>query len=91
MVVDVNGLEIGKGDTVAPLTGDFKGKVCDIKQEFDIGFVCVRASHRPYSKGIWYASEHVQRLNVAKVKDDEKTKKDAEKKKKQQAAAAAAK
>ena len=71
MVCDVNGLEIGKGDTVAPLTGDFKGKVCDIKNDLDTGFVCVRASHRPYSKGIWYASEHVQRLNKAKIKAEE--------------------
>lgn len=81
MVVDVNGLEISKGDTVAPLTGDFKGKVCDLKTDLDTGFVCVRASHRPYSKGVWYASEHVQRLNKAKIKpEDEVAKKDASKK-----------
>ncbi|MBI1367473.1 MAG: hypothetical protein GC162_02340 [Planctomycetes bacterium] len=71
MVCDVNGLTIGKGDTVAPITGDFKGKVCAIKQEEGMGFVCIRAAHRPYSKGIWYASEHVQRLQVAKVRDGE--------------------
>jgi hypothetical protein len=72
MVLDVNGLKLGKGDMVAPITGDFKGKICAVKNEDGMGFVCVRASHRPYSKGIWYASEHVQRLQVAKPKDGDK-------------------
>ena len=66
MVLDVNGLKISKGDVVAPLTGDFKGKVCGVKDEDGAGFVCIRATHRPYSKGVWYASEHVQRLQIAK-------------------------
>lgn len=66
MVCDVNGLKIQKGDVVAPLTGDFKGKVCGVKREDGAGFVCIRATHRPYSKGVWYASEHVQRLQTAK-------------------------
>jgi len=76
MVLDVNGLQLGKGDTVAPITGDFKGKICAVKAEDGVGFVCVRASHRPYSKGIWYASAHVQRLQVAKVKDADKGRSD---------------
>ncbi len=71
MVEDVNGLALNKGDVVAPLTGDFKGKVCDLRQEDDIGFVCVRVAHRPYSKGVWYASDHVQRLQSAKSRSKE--------------------
>ncbi len=71
MVIDVNGLELGKGDTVAPISGDFKGKICALKSEEGQGFVCVRVAHRPYSKGIWYASEHVQRLQVAKVNQEQ--------------------
>lgn len=71
MVIDVNGLELQKGDVVAPLTGDFKGKICGVKEEMGTGFVCVRASHRPYSKGIWYAAEHVQRLAIAKSRNGE--------------------
>jgi len=66
MVCDVNGLELSKGDVVAPLAGDFKGKICGVRQEDGAGFVCVRAAHRPYSKGVWYASDHVQRLQAAK-------------------------
>lgn len=70
MVCDVNGLALGKGDVVAPLTGDFKGKVCAVKSEDGEGFVSIRAAHRPYSKGVWYASEHVQRLQVAKPRPE---------------------
>lgn len=69
MVIDVNGLKLGKGDIVAPLTGDLKGKVCSLRMEDGLGFVCVRASHRPYSKGVWYAADHVQRLAVAKIRN----------------------
>lgn len=65
MVRDVNGLRVEKGDIVAPITGDFKGRVCAIKEEDGEGFVSIRASHRPYSKGVWYASDRVQRLTVA--------------------------
>lgn len=61
-IIDVNGTEVCKGDMVAPITGDFKGRVCDVKCEDGIGFVCIRASHKPYSRGVWYASDHVQRL-----------------------------
>ena len=72
MVCDVNGLELSKGDVVAPLAGDFKGKICGLRKEDGEGFVCVRAAHRPYSKGVWYASDHVQRLQAAKprTRDD---------------------
>lgn len=65
MVRDVNGLRVEKGDIVAPITGDFKGRVCAVKEEDGEGFVSIRASHRPYSKGVWYASDRVQRLQVA--------------------------
>ncbi|MEX2673723.1 MAG: hypothetical protein WD294_16605 [Phycisphaeraceae bacterium] len=68
MVCDINGLELSKGDVVAPVSGDMKGKVCGLKSEDGEGFVCVRAAHRPYSKGVWYASEHVQRLAIGKIR-----------------------
>ena len=66
MVIDVNGLKITKGDLVAPISGDLKGRVCELKVEDGLGFVCVRASHRPYSKGVWYSADHVQRLQQGK-------------------------
>ncbi len=75
MVVDVNGQEIAKGDVVAPLNGDFRGRVSDVKSEDGEGFVCIRPAHRPYSKGIWYASEHVQWLSAARVPKEEADKK----------------
>lgn len=68
MVCDINGLELSKGDVVAPVSGDMKGKVCGLKTEDGEGFVCIRAAHRPYSKGVWYAAEHVQRLAIGKVR-----------------------
>ena len=68
MVCDINGLELTKGDVVAPVSGDMKGKVCGLKTEDGEGFVCIRAAHRPYSKGVWYAAEHVQRLAIGKVR-----------------------
>ena len=68
MVSDINGLKLSKGDVVAPVAGDMKGKVCGLKTEDGEGFVCIRAAHRPYSKGVWYASEHVQRLAIGKVR-----------------------
>lgn len=71
MILDVNGLRIEKGDVVAPITGDFKGRVTATKDEDGEGFVCIRAAHRPYSKGVWYASEHVQRLAIAPARRDE--------------------
>lgn len=66
MLMDVNGQKLGKGDVVTPISGDLKGKICDMRVEDGLGFVCVRATHRPYSKGVWYASDHVQRLAKAK-------------------------
>ncbi len=77
MISDINGLEVDKGDMVAPLTGDFRGRVSAVKLEDGEGFVCIRPSHRPYSKGVWYAAEHVQRLQKAKVPDEAKDDKDA--------------
>ena len=66
MVRDINGLKLGKGDLVAPISGDLKGRVSDTRTEDGLGFVCVRAAHRPYSKGVWYASDHVQLLQQAR-------------------------
>ena len=67
MMLDVNGRSIDKGDVVAPLTGDPKGKVCDTRTEDGEGFVCIRTTHQPYSRGVWYAAGHVQCLRKAKV------------------------
>ena len=68
MACDVNGTKLGKGDVVMPLAGGYKGRVCDLKTEEGMGFVCIRAAHQPYSKGVWYASDQVQRLSAAKIK-----------------------
>lgn len=70
-VMDVNGQEMRCGDVVAPLSGDFKGRICEVKSEDGLAFVCIRASHRPYSRGVWYPSDHVQRL--AAGRDRKKT------------------
>lgn len=62
MIMDVNGLNLAKGDLVAPLLGDTKGKVSALRREDGVGFVCLKALNRPYSKGVWYPADQVQRL-----------------------------
>ena len=68
-VRDCDGRKVGKGDTVATLTGNLTAKVCDLASDSDQGFVCLRPVHHPFSKGVWHASDHVQRIAVAKVKN----------------------
>lgn len=70
MIVDINGLTLGKGDLVAPLLGDTKGKISATKREDGMGFVCLKALNRPYSKGVWYAADQVQRLQKFRPKKE---------------------
>ena len=63
---DCDGRDILKGDTVATLTGNLTAKVCDLAAESDIEFVCLRPIHHPFSKGVWHAADHVQRIAVGK-------------------------
>mgnify|MGYP006295128519 CR=1 FL=1 len=65
-ICPVNGLELHKGDTVSPLSDNMSGRISDIRSEGDMGFICVRPTHKPYSKGVWYAADRVQRLQLAK-------------------------
>lgn len=66
--IDVNGLEVKRGDVVAPINGDFKGRVCDVRSEDGLAFICIRPAHRPYSRGVWYPCEHVQRLAAGRIR-----------------------
>lgn len=72
MICDINGLKLDKGDVVAALFGDLRGKVSAVRREDGLGFVCVKAANRPFSKGIWYASDQVQRLQKARPKPEAK-------------------
>ncbi len=64
---DVDGRMIRKGDTVATLTGNLTAKVCDIAMETDqTYFVCLRAVHHPFSRGVWHAADQVLRVAGAK-------------------------
>lgn len=59
---DVDGRDLQKGDIVATLSGNLTAKVCDVAEEGGMGFVCLRAVQHPFSKGIWHASDQVQRI-----------------------------
>jgi hypothetical protein len=64
---DVDGRDVRKGDTVATINGNLTAKVCDICIETDqTVFVCLRATHQPFSKGIWHAADQVQRIGIAR-------------------------
>ena len=64
---DLNGVEIQKGDTVTTLNGGTTAKVCDIAFEADsTAFVRLRPLHSPFSRGVWHAAEHVQRIAAAR-------------------------
>jgi hypothetical protein len=65
---DVDGREVQKGDTVATLTGNMTAKVYDIAVESDTAFLCLRPLHHPFSRGVWHAADHVQRIATAKAK-----------------------
>jgi hypothetical protein len=59
--IDISGREVRKGDTVTTISGNMTGKVCDIAVETDSTmFVCLRAVHMPFSRGIWHAADQVQ-------------------------------
>ena len=64
---DIDGRVVRRGDTVATLTGNLTAKVCDIALETDdTAFVCLRAVHQPFSRGIWHAADQVQRIAAAR-------------------------
>ncbi|GEM_PF-1928534 len=63
---DVNGSELLKGDIVATLSGNLTAKICDVAEDGGTQFVCLRAVQHPFSKGIWHASDQVQRIKAAK-------------------------
>jgi hypothetical protein len=59
--VDFSGREVHKGDTVSTLSGSMTAKVCDLAVEPDnTMFVCLRAVHQPFSRGVWHAADQVQ-------------------------------
>ncbi len=64
--IDVNGDSIQKGDTVVTLAGHLTARVADLAVDAEVEFVCLRAMHMPFSKGIWHAADQVQRIGVAK-------------------------
>lgn len=65
-VSDVDGRSIHKGDTVATLSGNFTGKVCDLNFDGEMGFVRLRAVHQPFTRGVWHAADRVQLISVSK-------------------------
>jgi hypothetical protein len=57
---DMGGRKLAKGDTVMVLAGNVTAKVCDIALEYDnTAFVCLRAAHQPFSRGVWHAADQV--------------------------------
>lgn len=67
-VIDFNGEDLHKGDTVSTLTDGVSARVCDLAVDGDdrTPFVCLRPLHSPFSKGVWHAAEHVQFVSAAK-------------------------
>lgn len=63
---DVAGLELAKGDTVSTLSGDMTAKVYDLCEDVGEAFVRLRPLHRPYTQGVWYPADQVQRLSKGK-------------------------
>ena len=57
---DIDGRELGRGDTVLTISNQETARVCDMAMEFDTGFVCLRPLHRPYGKGVWHAADRTQ-------------------------------
>jgi hypothetical protein len=57
---DMGGRKLHKGDTVMTLADSVTARVCDIAVENDsTAFVCLRAVHQPFSRGIWHAADQV--------------------------------
>lgn len=67
-VCDVSGRELTKGDTVATLSGDMTGRVCDLAVDAGAPFVLLRASHQPYGPGVWHPADQVTRVAVGRVR-----------------------
>ena len=72
---DVSGQELGKGDTVATLSGDLTAKICDLCEEGGTHFIRLRPLHQPYGRGVWHPADQTQRLSKAppKPNGDKKT------------------
>jgi len=62
---DVDERELGKGDVVATLSGNLTAKICDLAEDMDMEFVCLRAVQHPFSKGVWHAADQVQLIKKA--------------------------
>lgn len=62
---DVDGRDLGKGDVVATLSGNLTAKICDLAEDMDMEFVCLRAVQHPFSKGVWHAADQVQLIKKA--------------------------
>ena len=62
---DVDGRDLGKGDVVATLSGNLTAKICDLAEDMDMEFVCLRAVQHPFSKGVWHAADQVQLIKAA--------------------------
>ena len=64
---DMGGRKLGKGDTVMTVSGNVTAKVCDIALETDsTAFVCLRAVHQPFSRGVWHAADQVMWIASAR-------------------------
>ena len=65
---DHDGHPIFKGDTVATLSDNLSGKVCELAGEDGEHFVRIRPVFQSYGKGVWHAAEHVRWLSSPKEK-----------------------
>lgn len=65
---DHAGHTLRKGDTVAVLSDNLTGKICEVAGEDGEHFVRVRPVFQSYGKGIWHAAGHVRWLSSPKVK-----------------------
>ncbi|MCC6680841.1 MAG: hypothetical protein IT445_08050 [Phycisphaeraceae bacterium] len=66
---DHDGHQLQKGDTVAALSDNMTGKVCELAGEDGEQFVRVRPIFQSYGKGVWHAAEHVRWLSSPKAKN----------------------
>ena len=63
---DHAGHVLRKGDTVATLSDNLTGKVCELAGEDGEQFVRVRPVFQSYGKGVWHAAGHVRWLATPK-------------------------
>lgn len=67
VALDVDGVEIQKGDMVSSLGDGSTARVCDISVESDeTFFVRLRPVHSPFGRGVWHAAEHVRRIGAGR-------------------------